>query len=379
MRAADTVPGMETAGVRRVVLLTGTTAGGTGTHVRMLAAGLAGSGIEVTVAGPRQTRLDQVPRARFAAVEFGDRPRPRDAMAVLALRRLLTSPDTRPDVAHAHGMRAGALASIALAGTGGRGPELVVTVHNAPPPGRGTAHLVYLALERIVARRARLVLAVSSDLERRMRAAGAGNTGRAVVPAPPLPDNSNKRAAPGDGRPLVLAVGRLTPQKGFATLIDAAAAWQHRKPRPRLLVAGDGPLRAELRARAGEANVDAEFPGRRDDIPALLDEASVFVMPSRWEGQPLALAEALQAGVPIVASDAGGIADLTGGDISTGGAALLVRAGSQAELGQAVLSVLDDDGLAGRLRAAARRRSASLPAPGDAVTAVLAAYARALQ
>lgn len=379
------------AGVRRVTLVVGTTAGGTGAHVRMLAAGIARQEIAVTVAGPGQTGadlgLDQIPGAAFTAVEFGGRPRPADAKAILALRRLLAR--TRPDVVHAHGMRAGALSALARALVGAqadRRPGLVVTVHNAPPPGGGATRYIYLALEQIVARTADCVLAVSSDTEHRMRNAGARNTARAVIAAPddaapddaaPAPDNSNKRAVPDDGRPLVLAVGRLAPQKGFATLIEAAQAWQHRTPKPRLLIAGDGPLKAELQATAERLRVDAEFPGHRPDVPELLAAASVFVMPSRWEGQPLALQEALRAGVPVVASDTGGIPDLVG-DITEDGAALLVEPGSQRELGQAVLSVLNDDALAARLRAAARRRAATLPTPDDAMTAVLAAYARAL-
>lgn len=344
---------MRAADLRRVTLVAPAAEGGLLAHVRMLADGLAERGIGVTVAGPV------------------------DAKAVFSLRRRLGSPGTRPDIAHAHGMRAGALAAIALAGRPARSrPGLVVTVHNAPPDGGRAARLVYLALERVVARRADLVLAVSADLERRLRRAGARETARAVVPAPSAPalfDNSNKRAAPDDGRPLVLAIGRLAPQKDFATLVDAAAAWQHRVPRPRLLIAGDGPLRADLRARAAAGHVDAEFPGRCDDIGGLLARASVFVMPSRWEGQPLALQEALAAGVPVVASDTGGIGDLTGRD----GAAILVEPGNAERLGREVLSVLDDDVLAARLREAARGRAARLPSRDDAVTAVLAAYAKA--
>jgi glycosyltransferase involved in cell wall biosynthesis len=380
---------MQPVPVRRVTFVVGTSAGGTGAHVRMLAGGLARRGVETRIAAPTQTGtdlgLDTIPEVRFTAVEFGDRPRPADAKAILALRRLLTEPGARPDVVHAHGMRAGALAAVALTRTGACKPMLAVTVHNAPPPGGGAARLIYLALERIVAHTADLVLAVSSDLEHRMRRAGARKAERAVVPAqvrPPLAETSLEQPLPEQSassrqapeRPLVLAVGRLALQKGFATLIDAAAAWQHLSPKPRLLIVGDGPLKAELEARAKRRAVDAEFPGHRDDIPQLLAKASVFVMPSLWEGQPLALQEALQAGVPIVASDAGGIPDLTGGD-----AAVLVEPGNAERLGQAVLSVMDDDALAGRLRAAARRRAATLPADDDAVTAALAAYGRILQ
>jgi glycosyltransferase involved in cell wall biosynthesis len=363
-----------------------------GAHVRMLAAGLSARGVEVSLFAPAGTGTDlaltSLPGAEFTPVDFGDRPRPQDAKAVLALRQLLAAPDTRPDVVHAHGMRAGALTAIALIGIGTsdkrdtsgnqaatRKPRLVVTVHNAPPTGGGAARLVYLALERLVARRANLVLAVSFDLEQRMRAAGARETARAIVPAPRgTASETRPDPRPGaDDRPLVLAVGRLAPQKGFATLIDAAAAWQHLIPRPRLVIAGDGPLRDELTRKAAAGGTDAEFPGHLPGIPDLLARASVFVMPSWWEGQPLALQEALKAGVPIVASDVGGIPDLTGDD-----AAVLVEPGDAERLGRAVLSVLDDDALAARLRAAARERAKTLPTEDEAVAAVLAAYDRIL-
>jgi glycosyltransferase involved in cell wall biosynthesis len=144
-------------------------------------------------------------------------------------------------------------------------------------------------------------------------------------------------------------------------------------PRPLLAVAGDGPLDGELRRQAGSFGVDAVFLGRRDDVPALLAAASVFVLPSFWEGQPLVLQEALRAGVPIVASRAGGIPDLTGED-----AAFLVPPGDPGPLAAAVREVLTDPARAGGLRAAARERALLLPAEDDAVTAVLASYATVL-
>ena len=100
----------------------------------------------------------------------------------------------------------------------------------------------------------------------------------------------------------------------------------------------------------------------------------MFVLPSLWEGQPLVLQEALRAGVPVVATRAGGIPDLTGDD-----AALLVPPGDAARLADAVRSVLESDlrrwapGAACRgLRA---RLEAALPSEDDAVAAVLACYA----
>jgi glycosyltransferase involved in cell wall biosynthesis len=387
----------------RVALVLGTSHGGMGAHVRMLAAGLAERGARVAVLGPRATvrEIDAgrgIDTARgtpisFGAVEIGDRPRPRDAGTLARLRRLLAG----ADVVHAHGIRAGALCALALSGR--RRPALVVTVHNAPPLAGGVPALAYRALEAIAARGAGTVLCVSGDLEARMRAAGARRVGHAVVPAPPASKAGARRAGGcpargragpdwpgpdwagpgGGGRPVVLGAGRLVPQKGFGILLEAAASWQDMDPRPLVVIAGAGPLAGSLRDQAAALGVDAVFLGHRDDVPGLLAVADVFAIPSWWEGQPLVLQEALRAGVPVVATRVGGIPGLTGDGAPQGSAAaVLVRPGDRRELASAVRAVLGDPALAARLRAAARARAAGLPSPDDAVTAVLAAYADAI-
>jgi glycosyltransferase involved in cell wall biosynthesis len=368
----------------KVAYVMGTVAGGTGEHVAMLARGCAARGLAVTVYGPARAgeRFIGPAALRFVPVEIADRPRPaRDAAAVLRLRRLLAG--ARPDVMHAHGLRAGAVAALALGGVARPGRPagrhrgaLAVTVHNAPPTGR-QAGAVYALLERIVARRADAVACVSGDLAARMRRLGAAGVGLAQVPAPPagIPDPAAVAAAraglAGDSQPLVLAVGRLAPQKGFATLLAAAGRWQGRDPFPVIALAGSGPLDRALRAQADAAGIGVRFLGQREDVPALLAGADVVVVPSLWEGQPLIVQEALRAGRPLVASRVGGIPDLTGED-----GAVLVPPGDPAALAGAVLAVLHDPALAARLRAAARDRAAALPTPAAAVEAALALYQR---
>jgi glycosyltransferase involved in cell wall biosynthesis len=167
----------------------------------------------------------------------------------------------------------------------------------------------------------------------------------------------------------VLAVGRLAPQKGFATLLAAAARWRDLRPEPLLVIVGQGPLEAQLRRQAAELGLAVQFAGSRRDVPTLLASAAVFVLPSLWEGQPLILQEALRAGVPVVATRVGGTPELTGED-----AALLVSPGDPDRLATAVRSVLTDPALADQLRQAARQRARLLPTEDDAVTAALAEY-----
>ena len=367
----------------RVAYVTGTVAGGTGEHVAMLARGCADRGVAVTVFGPQRVGrrffagapAPAAAAVTFVPVEIADRPRPaRDLASVLRLRRLLAR--SRPDAVHAHGLRAGAAAALALTGPAGRRPALAVTVHNAPPGGRA-AGAVYRVLERIVACRADTVCCVSGDLTARMRRLGASDVGRAWVPAPPTavprPEavTAVRAELGGDGRPVVLAVGRLAAQKGFATLVSAAARWQGRDPGPLLVLAGEGPLDQALRTQADASGVRMRFLGQRHDVPALLAAADVVVVPSLWEGQPLIVQEALRAGRPLVASRAGGIPDLTGED-----GAVLVPPADAGGLAHAVLSVLDDPTLAARLGAAARARADALPSQAAAVQDALDLYQR---
>jgi glycosyltransferase involved in cell wall biosynthesis len=364
----------------RVALVLATSAGGVGPHVRSVAAGLAKRGGHIAVLGPAPT--DELfgfaaAGTRFEAVDISDRPRPvQDARAVARLRAMLSG----ADVVHAHGLRAGGLAALAIRSIRS-GPPLVVTLHNAAPTGR-LAKTPYAVLERVVARGAASVLGVSPDLEERMRDLGARSVARALVPAPPTPlaadgARAQVRAELGAGqRPLILTIARLAEQKGLPTLMDAAVSWARREPPPLVVVVGDGPLEAGLRARIERERLPVRLLGRRSDIPDLLAAADVAVMPSLWEGQPLVLQEILRAGRPLVATRVGGVAALLGdADASaTDCAGLLVPVGDPAALVAAVNRILDDSALAVRLGAGAARRAVALPTESDAVDQLTGVY-----
>ena len=108
------------------------------------------------------------------------------------------------------------------------------------------------------------------------------------------------------------SVGRLAPTKGQIYLVEAFVGVLKKLPHARLLMVGDGPLRAELEESAGRLGISGKvsFVGHRRDVPLVLKGFDVFVFPSLAEGLPLGLLEAMAARLPIVASRVGGIPEV---------------------------------------------------------------------
>ncbi|NMR21416.1 glycosyltransferase family 4 protein [Cellulomonas fimi] len=366
----------------RVLHVLGSSAGGVARHVGQVAAALSapapgGPGHQVRVAGPAVLADDVAPDGgpvRLVPVPITDRPRAGDVAVVRQLRAL----GAGADVVHAHGLRAGALAVLATHTLPpGRRPRVVVTLHNLPVGGRAV-RAVSEVLERVVARGADVVLGVSGDLVERARARGARVTRRALVPAPARPrptmDRSDVRRAleVPDGAALVLTVARLAPQKGLGTLVDAAVLLTGSDAPPVIwAVAGDGPLHAELSARVAELGVPVRLLGRRSDVADLLAAADVVVSTAVWEGQPIGVQEALLAGAPVVATDAGGTREVTG---ETG--AVLVPVGEPSAIASAVRRLLVDRHARADLAGRARARAGELPDLADVVGQLERVYRR---
>jgi glycosyltransferase involved in cell wall biosynthesis len=150
-----------------------------------------------------------------------------------------------------------------------------------------------------------------------------------------------------------LAAGRLMWKKDYPTLLRAFAAQRGAV----LLIAGEGPQEAELRALARELAVDARFLGRVDDMPALMNAADALALSSVVEGLPMALIEAAASGLPAVATDAGGVREA----ILDGHTGFIAPPGDPAALAEAMarLAALPPEdrarmGMAARAHAAAR-------------------------
>lgn len=160
-----------------------------------------------------------------------------------------------------------------------------------------------------------------------------------------------KLGLPVDAR-MILWVGRLDPVKGLDVLIRALA--KHvADPAAHLVLVGDGPIRGELERLAAEVGVGdrVHFVGRRDDVASLLAAADVFAFPSRTEGLPNALLEAMASRRAIVTTDVPGCRDL----VEDGRTGLIVPYGDAAALGGALSRVLGEFEFASRIGEAARR------------------------
>lgn len=375
----------------RVLELSAQAAGGVRAHIRQVSQLLAKDGHQVLLAGPSNVIFpapDAVSGAclRTYQIDIGARPSGADLKALRQLKQLAAA----VGVIHAHGLRAGALAVLAAKRIpAAKRPRVVVTLHNLPV-GSAPTRLVGKALHLVVVKGADYVLTVSPDLLKKAKQLGLEAGEIAVVPAPArslsdcagtassetdfgttasLDPASGPGAGSGvdsgsgygassdtdcDAAPCLLTIARLAPQKGLDLLLEAATLIKQRGIDFTWLVAGDGPLKAQLNQQIDDAALPVKLLGRREDIGALLSQADVVVQTSYWEGQPLTLREAMQAGRAIVATDVGGSA------YTLAGCGQLVEP-QAGPLADAVVAVISDPKRRETLEAASRAAVAKIP------------------
>jgi len=367
----------------RVLELSAQAAGGVRAHIRQVSQLLAKDGHQVLLAAPSNVIFpapDAVSGAclRTYQIDIGARPSGADLKALRQLKQLAAT----VEVIHAHGLRAGALAVLAAKRlSAAKRPRVVVTLHNLPV-GSAPTRLVGKALQLVVVKGADYVLTVSPDLLEKAKQLGLEAGEIAVVPAPArgcmdhvaqpeISQDSAQSSDAGSGvdsgsgygassdtdcdaAPCLLTIARLAPQKGLDLLLEAATLIKQRGIDFTWLVAGDGPLKAQLNQQIDDAALPVKLLGRREDIGALLSQADVVVQTSYWEGQPLTLREAMQAGRAIVATDVGGSA------YTLAGCGQLVEP-QAGPLADAVVAVISDPKRRETLEAASRAAVAKIP------------------
>ena len=350
-----------------------------GVHMLALVRHLVEAGVQVSVAyWPALPTEQLMSKAEGLGATTVRTPHPRDpayGREVTAYLRVAT-----PDVFHVHvgtgredfgGARAARAAGV---------PAVVETLHlpwMMRHPGKRQAFLASLdAVDQLV---------VVSDAQGRsyqrigVPAPSLVTVCNGVVPRDPGPGRTEarRRLDLDPDQPVLMTVGRLAVQKGHRHLVDALPALVARWPELVAVVVGDGHLRQQLEDQADARGVRRalRLVGHRPDARELLDAADVFVLPSRHEGMPMAALEAMDAGLPVVATDVTGTAEV----VEDGTTGRLVRAGDSVGLADTLAELLADEDQRARLAAAGQRSFRERFTAARMTADTLAVYVRTLE
>jgi glycogen synthase len=227
---------------------------------------------------------------------------------------------------------------------------------------QGSGYWAFKAASRLLFELADGVLVLSTQEERASAAFYPRGRFRTVINAyqrpadrgieTPQPDTHPER---GNGIPTLVFVGRLIEQKGAIDAVEGFALVRAKRP-IRLVMAGSGPLKDALRARADALGFGADLVllGHvgGDALRGLYRDADVFLLPTYFEGFPTAMTEAMDAGLPVITTCLRGMADQLVAERNT----LFVTPGVPAEIAAAIERLLDDDQLRAAMSEANRRK-----------------------
>jgi glycosyltransferase involved in cell wall biosynthesis len=339
---------------RLLLIITLAEAGGAQTYVAELVRGLADR-FEITVAAHGPGPLREAVAAsgvRFIPLRHVRRSLSpvRDVLGLFELYRICRR--VRPQIVHANSSKAGVLGC--LAAFAARVPIRIFTVHgwgSSWHPGR-----VYLWGDRLIRRTATRVICVAqSEVERGLEARTCTRE-QTVVIRNAVDVLAFQTASHEHARPVLVSVGRLQAPKDPLTFVRALARLNG-LPFGALMVGG-GRERERVAAELGEVGLaeHVELLGERRDVRELLARCDVFVLATRSEALPISVLEAMAAGLPVVASAVGGLAEL----VVDGETGLLVPPGDADALAGALERLLGDGRLRRQMGAAGRSRAEEL-------------------
>jgi len=338
------------------------TIGGTRRHVVDACRGLRARGVRVTLAASARrepTFRDDLTALARVGVDVRELPMVRsiaphkDLAHTLALRSLIKA--LRPDIVHTHSSKAGALGRLASwsCGIGARihTPHTFAFLFSAM--FSSTSRALFRAVEKELSRKTDRFIAVSSDEAATFASADfipaskVRVVGNGIDPLRFENAAAIERASLGVPRhaPLALVVGLLNVAKGpdlaLRALALPALANVH------VAFAGSGELEATLRKLAHELGVESRvhFLGWRDDVPELLATCDALLLPSRWEGMPYIVLEAMASSRPVVATPVDGARAL----LADGLSGHLCRSSEPEDIADALAAVLKQGDDARRL------------------------------
>lgn len=307
----------------------------------------------------------------------------RDIQAYRALSRVIR--EFQPHVVHTHTAKAGLLGRLAAWRAGV--PVVVHTFHGHVFSGyfSRSKEAMFVQAERLAARMTTRLVAVSDAVRDEVLARGVGRAGQFDVVrlgfdlspfllAARHAGSLRAELALPAGTPIVAIVARLVPIKAHEVFLDVAMGVLRSFPYAIFLIVGDGECRSAIEQGARDRNILSQmrFLGWRADLDRIYADADVVVLTSRNEGSPVALIEAMAAARPVVATRAGGVAELVGD------AGLLRDIDDAAGLADDVGRVLSDRALASSLGARARARVAPAYSRERLVADIDALYQRCL-
>ena len=342
-------------------------------QVLLLCRGLAGRGHPVTLVARRDGEL--AGRASGAGIEVVEVAGRGEADLASARTLVRLARDRRPAVVGLHSSRSHGLGALARLLAGRDRPSFLVTRRVDFAPRRDLVSRYkyrrgvdgYVAISRAVM----AVLLAAGVPASRIRIVHSG------VPPPAVPPDARRELRRelkiGEGAPVLGMVASLSDHKGHRYLLEAMPAVISAFPLAVLLLVGDGELREDLEARAealGLAGGAVRFLGHRSDVPRILGALDLFVMSSHLEGLCTSIIDAMLAGVPVVATRAGGIPEL----VDDGATGLLADVRSPESLASQMIRALADSGLRSRLAANAEEVARRRLTADAMVDGTLAAY-----
>jgi glycosyltransferase involved in cell wall biosynthesis len=264
---------------------------------------------------------------------------------------------------HTHTTKPGIVGTLAARRAGIR--AVMHTVHLFPfheETGRLTT-AAYVRAERLAARWCDRIVTVSEYQREWALREGIGKPGQLVAIPNGVPtDRAKSTRLPAEVRTelgvgkgfMILSTGRLAEQKGLEYLIRAAALLREDLPTPRIVLAGDGPLRDRLAKLVSDLRLEdtVALIGHRSDVGDLLAAADLVVLPSLWEGLSISLLEAMAAGKPVVTTTIGSNREVT----NNGETAVLVPPKDPGSLASAIRSLAVDPGRLAELGRRGQRR-----------------------